>query len=103
MVALRIFVPYTIESIPVRRKHPKFSRGPDFLVAVPVSILRVLNVWQERKLTNIPPDSASDLDSNSEKLSCEYNFPFSTEVILQIPTPLIYTMRGFCRRTGFVS
>ena len=62
----RIFFPYTIESIPVHRKHPKFPSDPDFQVAVAVSILRVLNAWQERKLTNIYPDSDSELDSNSE-------------------------------------
>ena len=62
----RNFFPYTIESIPVHRKHPKFPRDPDFQVAFAVSILRVLNVWQERKLMNTPPDSDSELDSNSE-------------------------------------
>ena len=54
---MRIFFPYTIESVPVHRKYPKFPRDPDFQVAVAVSILRVPIVWQERKLTNIPPDS----------------------------------------------
>ena len=38
------FFPYTIESIPVHREHPDFPRGPDFQVAVAVSIFRVLNV-----------------------------------------------------------
>ena len=61
------FFPYTIESIPVHLKHPKFPRDPDFQVAVAVSILRVLNVWQESKLTNIPPDSDSELDSNQRR------------------------------------
>ena len=69
MATKRIFFPYTIESIPVHQKHPKFPRGPDFQIAVAVSILRVLNVWQERKLTNTPPDSDSELDSNSETRS----------------------------------
>ena len=63
----RIFFSYTIASIPVHRKHPKFTRDPDFQVAVAVSILRVLNVWQELKLMNIPLDSDSELDLNSEK------------------------------------
>ena len=49
------------------RKHPKFPREPDFQVAVVVSILLVLNVWQERKLKNMSPDS--DIDSNSEMSS----------------------------------
>ena len=35
----REFFPYTIESIQVHRQHPKFTRGPDFQVAVAVSIL----------------------------------------------------------------
>ena len=63
------FFPYTIESIPVHRKYPKFSREADFQVAVAVSCLRVLSVCQERKLTNIPPGSDSGLDPSSETLS----------------------------------
>ena len=35
----RILFPYTIESIPVHRKHPKFPRDPDFQIAVAASIL----------------------------------------------------------------
>ena len=63
------FFPYTIESMPVHRKHHKFPRDPDFQVSVAVSILRVLNVWQEFKLMNIPPDSNSEVDSKSETCS----------------------------------
>ena len=32
------FFPYTMESIPFLRKHPKLTRDPDFQVAVAVSI-----------------------------------------------------------------
>ena len=72
------FFLYAIESIPVHPKHPKFPRDPDFQAAVAVPILRVLHVWQERKLTNIPPDSDSELDSDSETLSWKCYCPFST-------------------------
>ena len=64
----RIFS-YTIESIPVYRKHPKFHVNIPFQVAIVVSILRVPNVGQEHKLTNTTPDSDQDLDPNSETLN----------------------------------
>jgi len=85
------------------RKHPTFPREPDFQVAVAVSILRVLNVWQELKFANMPPDSDSELDSNSETWSWECNCLFSTGVVFQIQTPLVCTARGLCGGTGFVS
>jgi len=85
------------------RKHPKFQSDPEFQVAFAVSFLRVLNVWQGRKLTNIPPDSDSDLDSTSETLSWKWNCLFSTDVIFQVQTRLIDRMRGRSWRMRFVS
>ena len=41
--AIANFFPYTIESIPVHRMHPKFPWHPDFNVAAAVSILREVN------------------------------------------------------------
>ena len=44
----RNFFTYTIESIPLHRKHLKFARDPDFQVAVAVPILRI----QRREVEN---------------------------------------------------
>ena len=92
---MRIFFPYTIASIPVHRKHPKFPRDPDFQVAVAVSILRVLNVWQDRKLTNIPPGSDSELDSNSEDVKLKMQLSvFNRSYFSNLNTSYLYKERA---------
>jgi len=83
------------ERYAVHRKHPRFPRDPGFRVAVAVSILRVLNVWRERKLTNIPPDSDSELDSNSETLSWRCNFLFQQRIFFGSQHLLSMQWEGF--------